>query len=44
MNKPHTYVLPSYRSNRTFMELKWRIIEAMQAKKIGSNRTFMELK
>ena len=31
-------------SNRTFMELKWRIVFKALGCRIRSNRTFMELK
>ena len=34
----------SLSSNRTFMELKYRIHRAGKARHNGSNRTFMELK
>ena len=33
-----------WRSNRTFMELKWSTRKHIVVTQIGSNRTFMELK
>ena len=31
-------------SNRTFMELKYKIRRKINVERVGSNRTFMELK